>query len=143
MWNKCNHKTRGESVDPGLETIIETINEKLSKDPNTRVAISQDRQAKPDRKNSGALWFLSLDHYRFHPKGKLPGPSPDEWGYGTKQEKNWTHSWMGSITRKDRFEPMETKEREGSICQAGEIQMNTKMKNQEVHSKCPQEQSHL
>ena len=29
------------------------------------------------------------------------------------------------------------------ISQAGEIQMNTKMKNQEVHSKCPQEQSHL
>ena len=42
--------------------------------------------------------------------------------------------------RKDRFEPMET---EASICQTGKIQMNTKMKNQEAHSKCPQEQSHL
>ena len=41
--------------------------------------------------------------------------------------------------RKDRFEPMEM---EASICQTGKIQMNTKMKNQEVHSKCPQEQSH-
>ena len=34
-------------------------------------------------------------------------------------------------------------ETEASICQTGKIQMNTKMKNQEAHSKCPQEQSHL
>ena len=35
--------------------VIEAVTEKLSKDPNTRVATSQKRQAKPDRKNSGAL----------------------------------------------------------------------------------------
>ena len=30
---------------------------------------------------------------------------------------------------------------EASICQTGKILMNIKMKNQEAHSKCPQEQS--
>ena len=47
---------------------------------------------------------------------------------------------MRTTPRKDRFEPMET---EASICQTGKIQMNTKMKNQEEHSKCSQERSHL
>ena len=38
-----------------MKTIIEAVTEKLSKDPNTRVATSQERQAKPDKKSSGAL----------------------------------------------------------------------------------------
>ena len=59
-------------------------------------------------------------------------------GHGTKQEKN--RSRTRTTPRKDRFEPMETKEMEASISQTGKIQMNTKMKNQEAHSKCPQEQ---
>ena len=45
---------------------------------------------------------------------------------------------MRTTPRKDRFEPMEM---EAFICQNGKIQMNTKIKNQEAHSKCPQEQS--
>ena len=40
---------------------------------------------------------------------------------------------MRTSPRKDRFEPLETKEMEASICQAGKIQMNMKMKNQEAH----------
>ena len=48
---------------------------------------------------------------------------------------------MRTAPRKDRFEPMKTKETGVSICQGGKIQMKTKMKNQEVHSKCSQEQS--
>ena len=39
---------------------------------------------------------------------------------------------MRTTPRKDRFESMEM---EASICQTGKIQMNTKMKNQEVHSR--------
>ena len=38
-----------------IKTVIEAVMEKLSKDPNTRVVISQKRQAKPDRKSSEAL----------------------------------------------------------------------------------------
>ena len=38
-----------------MKTVIEAVTEKLSIDPNTRVATSQEKQAKPDRKNSGAL----------------------------------------------------------------------------------------
>ena len=34
-------------------------------------------------------------------------------------------------------------EAKASIRQTGKIQMNTKIKNQEAHSKCPQKQSHL
>ena len=37
-----------------IKTIIEAVIEKLSKDPNTRVATSLVRQAKPDRKSSKA-----------------------------------------------------------------------------------------
>ena len=38
-----------------MKTVIEAVTEKLSKDPNTRVATSQERHAKPNRKSSGAL----------------------------------------------------------------------------------------
>ena len=38
-----------------MKTIIEAVTEKLSKDPNTRVATGQERQAKPDRNSSEAL----------------------------------------------------------------------------------------
>ena len=37
-----------------MKTVIEAVTEKLSKDPNTRVATSRERQAKPDRKISEA-----------------------------------------------------------------------------------------
>ena len=38
-----------------MKTIIEAVTEKLSNDPNTRIAASQERQVKSDRKRSGAL----------------------------------------------------------------------------------------
>ena len=38
-----------------MKIIIEAVTEKLSKDPNTRVATNQERPANPDRKSSGAL----------------------------------------------------------------------------------------
>ena len=38
-----------------MKTIIEAVTEKLSKDPNTKVATSQERQSMPDKKNSGVL----------------------------------------------------------------------------------------
>ena len=38
-----------------MKTVIKAVAEKLSKDPNTRVVTSQERQAKPDRKSSRAL----------------------------------------------------------------------------------------
>ena len=38
-----------------MKTVIEAVTEKLSKDANVRVATSQERQAKPVRKSSGAL----------------------------------------------------------------------------------------
>ena len=37
---------------------------------------------------------------------------------------------MRTTLRKDKFEPIETKETDASICQAGKIQMNTKVKNE-------------
>ena len=37
---------------------------------------------------------------------------------------------MRTTPRKDRFEPMETKETEASIRQSGKIQMNTKVKKE-------------
>ena len=38
-----------------MKTVIEAVPEKLSKDPNTRVASSQERQAKPARQSSVVL----------------------------------------------------------------------------------------
>ena len=151
MWNKCDHKTQGgcpackwnESTDPGDENCHRSSYWKLSKNPNTRVATSQERQAKPYRKSSGALTSEVTSvtgPLQAYPKGKLK-PLPTDWQkHGTKQEKNRSSSRTRTTLRKDRFEPMET---EASICQIGKIQMNTKMKNQEAHSKYPQEQSHL
>ena len=49
---------------------------------------------------------------------------------------------MKTTPRKDRFKLMETMEIEASISQAGKMQM-WRMKNQEVHSKHPQEQNRL
>ena len=41
---------------------------------------------------------------------------------------------MRTTPRKDRLEPTETKEMEASVCQAGKIHMNTKMKNENLGS---------
>ena len=75
-----------------MKTIIEAVTEKLSKDPNTRVATSQERQAKPDRKSSEALISEVTSVARplqTLPKKKTKGkPLSDGQGHGTKQEKN-------------------------------------------------------
>ena len=125
-----------------MKIVIEAVTEKLSKDPNNRLATSQKRQARPDKKSSGALTSEVTSvagPLQTSPKRKTKGkPLPDRQGHGTKQEKNRSSSRMRTTPRKDRFESMEM---EASTCQTGKIQMNTKMKNQEAHSKCPQEQS--
>ena len=149
MWNKCNHKTQGgcpackwnESADPGDENYYRCRWKTLWR---PRVATSQERQAKPDWKSSGALTSEVTSvagPLQSPPKSKTNGNSPP-WRAGTwyKTGKNKSSSRTKTTPRKDRFEPMEM---ETSICQTGKIQMNTKMKNQEEHSKCPQEQSHL
>ena len=124
-----------------VKTIIEAVTEKLSKDPNTKVATSQERQAKPDRKSSRALTSKVTSIaglLQTPPKRKTKGGPPplDGQGHGTKQEKKIDPA-------QDKKLPQERTdlERKASICLTGKIKMNTKMKNQEAYSKCPQEQS--
>ena len=147
LWNKRNHKTQvgcpackwNESADSGDENCHRSSYWKNS--PKTQTPELQqtkrDRQSQTGRARGPPLlrWFLSLGHYKLHPKGKLKGPPPT-WRPGTwyKIGKNRTRN----TPRKGRFKPMES---EVFICQTGKIQMNTKIKNQEAHSKCPQEQS--
>ena len=61
-----------------MKAVIEAVTEKLSKDPNTRVATSQERQAKAGRAQGPSLlkWLLLLGHYRPYLKGKLKGNLP-------------------------------------------------------------------
>ena len=72
-----------------IKMVIGAVTEKLSKDPNNRVATSQERQAMPNRKSPGALtsnvWLLSLGYHRPHPKRKLQGTTP--WWVGTWYKK--------------------------------------------------------
>ena len=74
-----------------MKTVIEAFTEKLSKDPNTRIATSQERQAKPDRKSSEALTsevISVVGPLQTPPKRKTEGkPSSDGQGHGTKQGK--------------------------------------------------------
>ena len=71
-----------------IKTVIEAVTEKLSKDPNTRVATSQERQAKPHRKSSGALTSEMISvagPLQTPPKRKTKGNSLlDRQGHGTK-----------------------------------------------------------
>ena len=64
-----------------MKTVIEAVPGKLSKDPNTRVATSQERQEKPDRKSSGALTSevtSVAEPQQSPPKRKTKGtPPPD------------------------------------------------------------------
>ena len=132
-----------KAVIQEIKTVIEAVTEKLSKDLNTSCNNPRDRQSQTGRAQEPSLlrWLLSLDRYRPHPKGKVKG-NPHPWWEETwyKTGKNRSSSRMRTTRRKDRFESIET---EASICKTGKIQMNTKMKNQEAHSKCLQEQSHL
>ena len=119
-----------------MKTIIESVTEKLSKDPNTRVATSQERRAKPNRKSS---WTLSSKVISITEPLKIP--PLDEQGHGTKR---WgagigPAQEQGLLQERIDLSPW----KQASICQIGKIQMNTKMKNQEAHSKCPQEQSRI
>ena len=87
-----------------MKTVIEAVTEKLSKDPNTRVATSQESQAGRAQEPSLLKWLLSLGHNRPHPKGKLKGLAllPNKQGHSTKQEKNRTSSRMRTTQeRKD------------------------------------------
>ena len=56
-----------------IKTVIEAHTKKLSKDPNTRVATSQERQAKPDRKSSEGPHFWGDS---CHTKEKQKGIPP-------------------------------------------------------------------
>ena len=71
-----------------IKTIIEAVWEKLSKDPNTRVATSQERQTKPDRKSSRVLTSEVTSvagPLETPPKRKTKGnPLPDGQEHGTK-----------------------------------------------------------
>ena len=70
---------------------MKTVTEKLSKDPNTRVLTSQERQAKPDRKSPGAFTSAVTSVagiLQTPPKRKTKEKPPtDGQGHGTKQEK--------------------------------------------------------
>ena len=74
-----------------MKTITEAVIEKLSKDPNTRVATSQERQAKPNRKSLMAFTSVLISvakPLQTPPKRETTGtPTPDGQGHGTKQEK--------------------------------------------------------
>ena len=108
-----------------MKTIRETVTEKLSRDPNIRVATSQERQVKPDRKSLGTL-TLEVTSVT----GKLQWiPTTDSQGHDTKQEKYRSRLRTKTTLRKDRFESMETKK--ATICQAGK---RNRMKNEKPGS---------
>ena len=117
-----------------IQEMKTTIGAVTGNSPNTRVATSQEKQAKPDSKNPRALTSEVTSV-----AGPLQTPSKmktkgnplllDGQGHGTKQRK--IDPRMRTTPRKDRFELMET---EASICQTGKIQMNNKMKNEKLES---------
>ena len=101
-----------------MKTVREAITEKLSKDPNTKVATSQERQANPDRKSSGALTSevtSVTEPLQTPPKRETTRKSRLT---DTKQEKIDPDQERELPPRLDRFEPMETKETKVSTCQA-------------------------
>ena len=64
-----------------MKTVIEAVTKKISKDPNTRVATSQERQAKPDGKSSGALTSevtFVTGPLQTPPKKETTGPSSSD-----------------------------------------------------------------
>ena len=89
-----------------MKTVIEAITKKLSKDPNSRVATSQERQAKRDRKSSEALssGVTSVaGPLQTPPKKKTKAKLPtDRQVLGTKQEKiDPAQEWEAAQERTD------------------------------------------
>ena len=74
-----------------MKTVIEAVTGKLSPKTQTGVATNQGKQAKPDRKNSGALTSgvtSVAGPLQTPPKRKTKGKPPrDGQRHGTKQEK--------------------------------------------------------
>ena len=93
-WQKISQQPKNKAVMYETSAITKQLLEKLSKDPNTRVATSQKRQAKPNRKSSKALTSevtSVVGPLQIPPKRKTKGettPHPDRQKHGTKQEKN-------------------------------------------------------
>ena len=119
-----------------MKTIIEAVTEKLSKDPNTRVATSHERQAKPDKKSSEALTSEVTSvtgSLQTPPKRKTKGTPhpPMSRDIVQNRKKNKYSSRTRTTPRKDRFDP---REMEASICQTAKIQINSKMKNKKPGS---------
>ena len=145
VWNKCNYKTQGgcsackrnESADLGDENHHRSSYWKTLQRPKHQIC-NKPRETGKVRQEGlrGPHFWGDFCHWATSD----PSPSPDRQGHATKWEKNRSSSRKRTTLRKDRFEPMEM---EVSICKTGKIQMNIKMKTQEAHSKCPQEQSYL
>ena len=70
---------------------------------------------------------------------------PRETGKDRQEELRGPHFWGDFCcwATTDPTQKENKKEPFASTCQTGKIQMNIKMKNQEAHSKCSQEQSYL
>ena len=127
-----------------MKTIIEAVIEKHSKDPNTRVATSQEKQANPDRKSTGALTSevtYVTGSLQTPPKRKTKAPPmgrdmvQDRKKIDPVQERELAQGRMDLSPWKWRL----------PFAKLGKYRWTPKwkMKNQEAHSKCPQEQNHL